>query len=78
MQPRELVWKVQGFGDKPKGRRSSNLLAKFGDKIIKKAKGWKGSLQERFSVVGRRDGVGGGREGGVWNVSSGGGAWGRV
>ena len=62
MQQRELVWRVRGFGDKLKGRCSSNLLAQFGDKIIKKAKGWKALLQVRFSVVGRRDGVGGGRE----------------
>ena len=52
MQQRELVWRVRGFGDKLKGRRSSNLLAQFGDKTIKKAKGWKASLQDRFSVVG--------------------------
>ena len=30
--------------------------------LFLKAKGWKASLQERSPVVGRRDGVGGGRE----------------
>ena len=55
--------RVQGYGgDKPRARSTSNLFAKFGGKIMNKAKGWKASLQERSPVIGRKDAMGGGRE----------------
>ena len=65
--------RVQGFGDKPKGRSSSNLLAKFGNKIINKAKGTPGEVP-----CCRQEGCCRRREGGVWKGSGGGGAWGSV